>query len=51
MLLFGEPPGAARAVGILNCENLAKATAGQDGQIAWAAMLDKVERRDPSFRQ
>ena len=35
----------------LNCENTAQATAGQGGQIAWAAMLDKVERRDPSFRQ
>lgn len=35
----------------LNCENLAKATSGQGGQIAWAAMLDKVERRDPSFRK
>ncbi|MFQ5547104.1 MAG: class II aldolase/adducin family protein [Woeseia sp.] len=34
----------------LNCENLAQATAGQGGQIAWAAMLDKVERRDPSFQ-
>jgi len=34
----------------LNAENLAQATAGQGGQIAWAAMLDKVERRDPSFR-
>jgi ribulose-5-phosphate 4-epimerase/fuculose-1-phosphate aldolase len=33
-----------------NCENLAKATAGQQGQIAWRAMLDKIERRDPSFR-
>ncbi len=34
----------------LNCENLAEATAGQGGQIAWAAMIDKVERHDPSFR-
>ncbi len=34
----------------LNCENTAQATAGQGGQLAWAAMLDKVERRDPSFR-
>ncbi|MFQ5982050.1 MAG: class II aldolase/adducin family protein [Woeseiaceae bacterium] len=34
----------------LNCENVAEATAGQGGQIAWVAMLDKVERRDPSFR-
>lgn len=34
----------------LNCENLAQATAGQGGQIAWAAMLDKVERHDPSFQ-
>ncbi len=33
-----------------NCDNLAKATAGQGGQIAWAAMIDKVERHDPSFR-
>ena len=34
----------------LNCENLAEATAGQGGQIAWAAMIDKVERHDPAFR-
>ena len=34
----------------LNCENTAEATAGQGGQLAWAAMLDKVERRDSSFR-
>lgn len=34
----------------LNCENVAEATAGQGGQIAWSAMLDKVERHDPSFR-
>jgi ribulose-5-phosphate 4-epimerase/fuculose-1-phosphate aldolase len=34
----------------LNGENVAKATSGQGGQIAWAAMLDKIERRDPSFR-
>jgi ribulose-5-phosphate 4-epimerase/fuculose-1-phosphate aldolase len=34
----------------LNAENLAEATAGQGGQLAWTAMLDKVERRDPSFR-
>jgi len=34
----------------LNCENTAEATAGQGGQLAWAAMLGKVERRDPSFR-
>lgn len=34
----------------LNCENTAEATAGQGGQLAWVAMLDKVERRDPSFR-
>lgn len=34
----------------LNCDNLAEATAGQGGQIAWAAMLDKVDRHDPSFR-
>ena len=35
----------------LNCENLAEATAGQGGEIAWAAMIDKVERLDPSFRE
>jgi ribulose-5-phosphate 4-epimerase/fuculose-1-phosphate aldolase len=34
----------------LNCQNTAEATAGQGGQLAWAAMLDKVERQDPSFR-
>ncbi|MFQ6006237.1 MAG: class II aldolase/adducin family protein [Woeseia sp.] len=34
----------------LNCENLAVATAGQGAQIAWAAMLEKVERHDPSYR-
>ncbi len=35
----------------LNCENTAEATAGQGGQLAWAAMINKVERRDPSFRE
>ena len=35
----------------LNCENTAEATAGQGGQIAWAAMLDKVDRHDSSFRE
>ena len=34
----------------LNCESVMEVTAGQGGQIAWAAMLDKVERKDPSFR-
>ena len=34
----------------INCENLAEVTAGQGGQLAWAAMLGKVERHDPSFR-
>jgi ribulose-5-phosphate 4-epimerase/fuculose-1-phosphate aldolase len=34
----------------LNCENTAEATAGQGGQLAWAAMIDKVERLDPSYR-
>lgn len=34
----------------LNCENVMKATASQGGQLAWTAMLDKVERQDPSFR-
>jgi ribulose-5-phosphate 4-epimerase/fuculose-1-phosphate aldolase len=33
-----------------NAENVAAATAGQGGQLAWAAMLEKVERHDPSFR-
>lgn len=35
----------------LNAENVADATAGQGGQLAWTAMLDKVERHDPGFRQ
>ena len=34
----------------INSKSVAEATAGQGGQIAWAAMLDKVERHDPSFR-
>ena len=34
----------------LNFGSVAEATAGQGGLIAWAAMLDKVGRRDPSFR-
>lgn len=33
-----------------NCENLAKSTAGLGGQLAWRAILDKIERHDPSFR-
>jgi ribulose-5-phosphate 4-epimerase/fuculose-1-phosphate aldolase len=35
----------------LNAENVANATAGQGGQLAWTALLDKVERHDPGFRQ
>lgn len=34
----------------LNCSVLTEATAGQGAQIAWAAMVDKVNRRDPSYR-
>lgn len=34
----------------LNFGSVTEATAGQGGLIAWAAMLDKVERRDPTFR-
>jgi ribulose-5-phosphate 4-epimerase/fuculose-1-phosphate aldolase len=34
----------------INCESLTKVTAGQGGQIAWSAMVDKVERHDSSFR-
>lgn len=44
LVLFGEE------IIKLNCESLAQVTAGQGGLIAWAAMLDKVERHDPSFR-
>jgi ribulose-5-phosphate 4-epimerase/fuculose-1-phosphate aldolase len=44
LVMFGED------IIRLNCENLAKATAGQGGRIAWAAMLDKIDRHDPSFR-
>lgn len=33
-----------------NCENVAEATTGQGGQLAWAAMINKVDRHDPSFR-
>jgi ribulose-5-phosphate 4-epimerase/fuculose-1-phosphate aldolase len=32
-----------------NAAILSEATAGQGGQIAWAAMVDKVKRRDPSY--
>ncbi len=35
----------------LNCAVLGEATAGQGGQIAWAAMVDKINRRDPSYRE
>lgn len=35
----------------INCANVIAATAGQGGQIAWAAMVGKVERLDPSFRE
>lgn len=35
----------------LNCENVSRATDGQGGQLAWSAMLDKVERQDPAFRE
>ena len=35
----------------LNCAVLGEATAGQGGQIAWAAMIDKINRRDPSYRE
>jgi ribulose-5-phosphate 4-epimerase/fuculose-1-phosphate aldolase len=34
----------------LNCENVMSATAGQGARLAWAAMMDKIERLDPSFR-
>jgi hypothetical protein len=34
----------------INRKSVAEVTAGQGGQIAWAAMIDKVERHDPSFR-
>lgn len=34
----------------LNSAAVAQATTGQGGQIAWRAMLDKVERHDPSYR-
>ncbi len=34
----------------LNVENTAEATAGQGAQLAWAAMIDKVERLDRSYR-
>ena len=34
----------------INRKSVTEATAGQGGQIAWAAMIDKVERHDPSFR-
>lgn len=32
-----------------NCAAISEATAGQGGQIAWAAMVDKVRRRDASY--
>lgn len=35
----------------LNSGAVLDVTAGQGGQIAWAAMLDKVNRRDPSYRE
>lgn len=35
----------------LNCASIAEVTAGQGGQIAWNAMVDKVSRRDPSYRE
>jgi len=34
----------------LNCAALLEATAGQGAQLAWQAMVDKVDRRDPSYR-
>lgn len=34
----------------LNAQNTAEATAGQGGKLAWAAMLNKVDRHDRSFR-
>lgn len=33
-----------------NFAAISQVTAGQGGQIAWKAMVDKVSRRDPSFR-
>jgi len=34
-----------------NFAAVADVTAGQGGQIAWKAMVDKVDRRDPSYRE
>ena len=38
-----------QAIMDLNYANVTEATAGQGGQIAWRAMVDKVKRRDPSY--
>ena len=35
----------------LNCAAIGEATAGQGAQIAWAAMIDKIDKRDPSYRE
>lgn len=34
-----------------NCESVMDATAGQAGRLAWASMVEKVARQDPSFRE
>jgi ribulose-5-phosphate 4-epimerase/fuculose-1-phosphate aldolase len=34
-----------------NCAIIGAATAGQGAQIAWAAMIDKINRLDPSYRE
>lgn len=45
-------PGPQHRCPINPCGMLfAKVTAGKGGDLAWSAMLDKVEQHDPSFRQ
>jgi ribulose-5-phosphate 4-epimerase/fuculose-1-phosphate aldolase len=45
LIMFGED------ITKLNLSAVADATTGQAAQLAWAAMVDKITRKDPSFRE